>query len=76
LNQFEPKIQLLSYKFIDNFAFDKIIHEKSKWEYHEKCNKMGGYNLYVVRLSLILFLGSVLCSACDDADLLCSADGL
>lgn len=27
---------------------------------------MGGYNLYVVRLSLILFLGSVLCSACDE----------
>lgn len=38
--------------------------------------KWGGYNLYVVRLSLILFLGSVLCSACDDADLPPSADGL
>lgn len=37
---------------------------------------MEGYNLYVVRLSLILFLGSVLCSACDDADLPRSADGL
>lgn len=38
--------------------------------------KWGRYNLYMVPLSLILFLGPVLCGACDDADLARSANGL